>query len=452
MAGHFKPEMTSVVLDSIAEGVFTVDGDWRVSSFNRAAERITGISREEAVGRPCCEVLRASICETECALRHTMETGKPVMGKPIYIVGADGNRIPVSISTALLRDEQNNVIGGVETFRDLSVVEELRKKLSARHTFADIISKNHLMGRIFEVLPRIAESDSTVLIRGESGTGKELFARAIHDLSRRRDKPLVTVNCGAMPDTLLESELFGYKAGAFTDARTDKPGRFAVAEGGTVFLDEIGDVSTALQTRLLRILQDRTYEPLGTTETVRADVRIVTATNRDLEQLVRQKKFREDLYYRINVVAIDLPPLRDRKDDVPLLVDHFVAHFDRLQGKAIEGVSPEVLGVLMNHDFPGNVRELENVIEHAFALCQTALITLEHLPAHMIPDEVTRPIRGGSTLQQAEANAIFEALQRNNWNRLSAADELGIHKTTLWRKIRKLSIELPDRDGRNSPH
>ena len=448
MDGRFGGAMTEVILDSITEGVFTIDLDWRVTSFNRAAEEITGIGRDEAVGRPCCEVLRADICESECALRQTMETGKPIVGKSIYIVGADGERIPVSISTALLRDSTGVIIGGVETFRDLSQVEELRKELDARHSFADIVSKNHLMRRVFEVLPRIAESESTVLILGESGTGKELLARAIHELSRRRDKPLVTVNCAAMPDTLLESELFGYKAGAFTDARTDKPGRFALAESGTVFLDEIGDVSPAVQVKLLRVLQDRTYEPLGGTEPVRADVRIIAATNQDLQRLIRRKEFREDLYYRINVVSIELPPLRKRKDDIPLLVEHFVRHFSKLQGKSIEGVTPEVLRVLMDHDFPGNVRELENVIEHAFALCTGGLIRLEDLPKALVP-EVSGASPVGSSFEQAEGRVVYDALERHGWNRKAAADELGIHKTTLWRKIRKLGLKLPDQDGRH---
>ncbi|MBW2123632.1 MAG: sigma 54-interacting transcriptional regulator, partial [Deltaproteobacteria bacterium] len=236
---------TSIILDSIADGVFTVDMDFLVTSFNRAAEEITGVPRGEALGRPCREVFRADICETDCALKRTMETGKPFIDRPVTILRTDGRRVPISISTALLRDRNGTIIGGVETFRDLSVVEELRKQVEARYTFADILSRSHRMMEIFAILPEVAESDSTVLIEGESGTGKELLARAIHHLSPRGRKPMVVVNCGALPDTLLESELFGYKAGAFTDARKDKPGRFARAEGGTIFLDEIGDISPA---------------------------------------------------------------------------------------------------------------------------------------------------------------------------------------------------------------
>jgi PAS domain S-box-containing protein len=441
---------TDIILDSIADGVFTVDLDWRITSFNAAAERITGIPREEAVGQVCAEVFKAAICESACALRTTLETGEPIVNKEITIVRADGEPLPVSISTALLRDEEGNIVGGVETFRDLSVVEELRKELASRHTFADIISKNHEMQRLFDILPEIAESESTVLIDGESGTGKELFARAIHGLSPRCKKPMVTVNCGALPDTLLEAELFGYKAGAFTDARHDKPGRFALADGGTIFLDEIGDISAAMQVRLLRVLQERIFEPLGGTESVRADVRVITATNRDLETLVREGTFRQDLYYRINVVRLHIPPLRERREDIPILVDHFVEHFNHLKKKRVSGVSPDVMTLLMGHDFPGNVRELENVIEHAFVLCRGGMILTKHLPSHLRPPEGVGEETGPGlrSLDELEARFLAEALRRNNWNRQATATELGMHKTTLWRKIKKLGIDLPPIDGR----
>ena len=281
-----------VILDSIADGVFTVDPEWKITAFNRAAEQITGIPRSEAVGRLCAEVFRANICEADCALRYTLETGRPVVNRAVYIVNSDGERVPISISTALLKDGRGKVIGGVETFRDLSVVEELRKELDGRRGFEDIVGKSHAMQRVFDVIPEIAASDCTVLVEGESGTGKELVARAIHNLSPRREKPLVTVNCGALPDTLLASELFGYVAGAFTDARKDKPGRFTRAEGGTIFLDEIGDISPALQVQLLRVLQEKEYEPLGATGPRKADVRVIAATHQDLDELVQAGRFR----------------------------------------------------------------------------------------------------------------------------------------------------------------
>jgi len=245
------------ILESISDGVFTVDRDWRIMSFNRAAEEITGIPRAEAVGRPCAEVFRASMCETDCALRKTLASGKPVVNKAAFIVNAAGRRIPISVSTAMLRDGQGRVIGGAETFRDLSLVEELRKELEGRFDMGDLVSRSPSMRRIFDTLPQIAASDSTILIQGETGTGKELLAHAIHSVGPRRQSPFVAVSCGALPDTLLESELFGYKAGAFTGAQKDKPGRFALAEGGTIFLDEIGEVSAALQIRLLRVFRKK---------------------------------------------------------------------------------------------------------------------------------------------------------------------------------------------------
>ncbi|MBW1838494.1 MAG: sigma 54-interacting transcriptional regulator, partial [Deltaproteobacteria bacterium] len=316
-----------VILDSVADGVFTIDTDKNITSFNKAAEKITGVSREDAIGQKCFDVLHASICQTSCALEKTLKTGKEIIDLPINVLNSKGKTIPVSISTAVLKDKKGKVIGGVETFRDLSSLEELRKEISKQYTFEDIISKDHEIQKIFDVLPDIAESDSTVLIQGASGSGKELFAQAIHNLSHRKDKPYIIVNCGALPDTLLESELFGYVKGAFTDAKKNKPGRFALAEGGTLFLDEVAELSTALQVKLLRVLQQKEYEPLGATRSIKANVRIIAASNKDLSQLLARGTLREDLYYRLNVVKIELTPLSQRREDIPLLADHFIHQF-----------------------------------------------------------------------------------------------------------------------------
>ena len=450
---HGNSEAARTILDSISDGVFTVDLDWRITSFNRAAERITGVPREEAIGSRCCDVFRANICERGCAVRETIDTEQSIVGRPVYIINARGQRVPISISTAILEDDNGEVVGGVETFRDLTQVEQLRKEIERRYSFADIIGHSPAMRRLFELLPIIADSDSTVLIHGESGTGKELVARAIHNLSPRRDKRFVAINCGALPDTLLESELFGHKAGAFTDARKDKPGRFAAAQGGTILLDEIGDISQAMQVRLLRVLQERVYEPLGSVTPVPADVRVVTATHHDLRALVESGRFREDLYYRINVFRLDLPPLRDRREDIPLLVEHFVSRFNAIQGKNVAGVTEEVLDVLMRSPFPGNARELENVVEHAFVLCQSGLIGLHHLPKEILENAglVAVGPKVGATLKSIEALHIADALRRHEGNRTAAAEELGIHPTTLRRKIQELDIEVPPFDGRQHP-
>ncbi|MEW6665852.1 MAG: sigma 54-interacting transcriptional regulator [Thermodesulfobacteriota bacterium] len=446
---------TQIILDSIADGVFTVDSDLKVMSFNRSAEKITGITKEEAIGRHCWEVFRASICEKQCSLKYTMSTGQPVVNQSIYIVDLGGERVPVSISTALLKDERGKVIGGVETFRDLSMVEELRKQLSRRHSFHDIISKNKEMQRLFGILEQVSESEATILLEGESGTGKGLFAKAIHALSARMKGPLITVNCGSLPDTLLESELFGYEKGAHSTAFKDKPGRLALAEGGTLFLDEIGDISPALQIRLLRVLQDKVYEPLGSAKSVKADVRIVAATNKSLDSLVNEGKFRQDLYYRINVVRLVLPPLRERREDIPLLLDHFIQKFSRLNGKEIQGLTPDVVPLLMSHDFPGNIRELENIIEYATVVCKNSHIGMLHLPDYMKRKENTKAdedpgkaAMDAFSLREMERSFYSEALKKNDWKRSETAAQLGIHPTTLWRKLKRLNIVVPGADER----
>lgn len=446
-----RERSTDAILESISDGVFTVDLDWTITSFNRAAEQITGVDRREAIGRRCAEVFRSSMCGETCALRQTLKTGKPIIGTSAYIINTDGERIPISTSTAVLRDENGAIVGGAETFRDLSEVQALREKLAGGFRVGDLSSRSPLMQRVIGILPAVASSTSTVLVVGETGTGKELVARTIHSLSPRSAGPFVAVNCGALPDTLLESELFGYKAGAFTGANKDKPGRFALARRGTIFLDEIGEVSPALQVRLLRVLQERIYDPLGSTRSEHAEVRVIAATNRDLTGLVRKGEFREDLYYRVNVVRVELPPLRERKEDIPLLTEEFIASFNRLQNKSVQGVSGEALSLLMAYDWPGNIRELENVIERSFILCGEGNIGISHLPKELTGQTVTRsmPARLRSRRDLLDAEIIRAALERTGFNRLAAAEELGIHKTTLFRKIRRLGIELPDRDGRN---
>jgi len=433
----------NIILDSIADGVFTVNQDWRITSFNRAAEKITGVSRAEAMGQMCKDVLKADICEKNCCLRTTMKTGEPIVNKKVYIIDAEGRRLPISISTALLRDKQGKLLGAVETFRDISIEEDLRKAIQAKYSLADIISKNHRMLQLLDILPDIAASASTVLIEGESGTGKELFGRAIHNLSSRKKQPFIAVNCSALPDALLESELFGYKAGAFTDAKKDKPGRFKLAENGTLLLDEIGDITQAMQVKLLRVLQEKTYEPLGATQSVEHNVRIIAATNKNLEELIRQGRFREDLFYRIHVFKITLPPLRERMEDIPMLIENFITRFNTLQKKDINGVSDEAMSVLMSYDYPGNIRELANIIERAFILCKTGLIEKRHLPESLFVRTEGSAVTDCASLRDAQSAYLINVLKQNNWNRPETAKQLGMHKSTLYRKIKSLGISLP---------
>lgn len=440
---NYRNNNFETILDSIADGVFTIDLDYNITYFNSAAQKITGVPRDQALGQKCYDVFRANICQTSCVLGKTMETGKESINLAIDILNSKGFRVPASVSTSVLRDDDGKIIGGVEIFRDLSAMETLRKAVNHQYRFEDIISKNHEIQGIFDILPDIAASGSTVLIEGPSGSGKELFARAIHNLSGIKGE-FVAVSCAALPDTLLESELFGYKKGAFSEAKTDKPGRFARGEDGTIFLDEIGDISAALQVKLLRVLQEREYEPLGATATVKTNARIIAATNKTLSQLVARGSFREDLFYRLNVVKLELPPLSQRREDIPLLVDGFIQKFNVLKDKEINGISDNALGILMQYDFPGNVRELENIIEFAFVLCHGDLIKSKHLSREIRNGsnrQRTTAVRAPSShLEEAEKQAIIDALNQFNANRGKTAAYLGINKSTLWRKMKKYGI------------
>jgi len=438
------------ILESVACGVMVTDEHLRIKRLNRSAELITGWSVDEALGKPCHEVLQPVLEEGICPLEGCLRRGSTREEKILSIRNRKGDEVPVRVVSYILRNEEGDLLGGVQTFGDMSTVHELRTKLQRSHAFHGILSRNHIMRNIFEVLPRMAESSSTVLIRGESGTGKELVARALHNLSPHEDGPFVAVNCAALPDTLLEAELFGYVKGAFTDARSDREGRVAMAEGGTLFVDEVGDISPAMQVKLLRFLQDRSYEPLGSSKTRKANVRVVAATNRNLEQLLANGQFREDFFYRLNVLTIDLPPLRDRLEDVPLLVDHMLATWALLNGRDTMRITPLALRALMSYDFPGNVRELENIVERAAVLAEDDNIDLSNLP-----DEVQETIRGTrprengalipssrfTPVELAERETIRDALARHHHSRLDAAKDLGMSRTTLWRKMRKYLLD-----------
>jgi len=416
------------------------------SSFNPAAEKISGIPATKAIGKRCFDVFHSDICE-ECPLGETLKSGVEVIDRLVNIINNLGERIPISISTAILQDDDGNILGAVETFRDLSAIENLRKELDKKYSFEDIISKSPKIHRLFAILPDIAESESSVLIQGPSGSGKELFALAIHNLSPRKDNAYVVINCGTLPVQLFESELFGYIRGAFTDAKRDKKGKLTLANHGTVFFDEIGDLPLPTQVKLLRLLQQREYEPLGGASPVKADIRIVAATNHDLKKLVAQGKFRDDLYFRLAVVKFELPPLRNRREDIPYLVDHFIKKFNARRGKNIISVAPEVMNILLKHDFPGNIRELENIIEYGFVVCKESIIQVEHLPAELIqPNEtgsIEKQIKSTSLFKTMnEQNQLESALAKHNGNISKTAIELGIHRTTLWRKLKKFNIDI----------
>ncbi|PIE51657.1 Fis family transcriptional regulator [Candidatus Fermentibacteria bacterium] len=444
--------ITEAILESISEGVFAVDRQWRITSFNRAAEEITGIPRAEALGRQCSEVFRSSMCEVACALRKSMCTGKPVRSQAGYIVNALGDRIPVSVSTAVLVDENGNVSGGAETFRDMSVVERLKDQLNSRYGAGDLVSRSSAMQSLFRLMPAVASSPSTVLLQGETGTGKEVFARAIHSEGPRASEPFIGVNCGALPDTLLESELFGYRKGAFTGAERNRDGVFISAGKGTLFLDEIGEISPAMQVRLLRVLQERAVTPLGTSSSLPVSARVICATNRDLYQMVEEGRFRSDLYYRINVVRMVIPPLRERSEDIPLLLKSLLEKHCLAQGRDTMDYDPALLPLLIGYSWPGNVRELENLVERAILLTSGNVIGLDSLPPEILPQSAcpssSTDLR--SAREEAEKSRILAALSSNNFNREAAARELEVHKTTLYRRMKTLGIPLPEVDGRSS--
>lgn len=432
------------ILESISDGVFTVDLNWRVTFFNNAAEKITGISRKEAIGRFCHEVFKSNMCETACALRKTIKNGKPVINKSGFIINSSGEHIPVSVSTAVLYDEAGKIAGGAETFRDLSEIEALRKELSGKVTVSDIVTNAPCMKAVLDLVPAISASSSTVLIEGETGTGKELYAKAIHEMSDRSKKPFYALNCAAFPENLLESELFGYVKGAFTGADKDKKGWFSIASDTTLFIDEIGEISPSIQVKLLRVLQERTFEPVGSTKNEKTNARIIAATNKNLKNLVEQGKFREDLYYRINVVRVELPPLRKRISDVHILAFHFIEKYNRLFNRSVSGFSSGALSALMSHDWPGNVRELENVIERAVVLCQSEKIGVDCLPPEFkgIGDEKLQLAKLSSVKKLATIGFIENSLKENGFNVQKTAAALGVHKTTLYRIIKKYKIAM----------
>lgn len=431
------------ILNSITDGVLTIDNEWRITSFNPAAERITGHKAENVMGKQCYNVMQSKTCKTDCPLRKTMATKMPIYDYEIEINNAQDKIVPISVNTALLIDEQNNIIGGVETFRDLSIFKKLTEELHDKYSYEKIIGRDKKMQKVYNLLETISPINTTVLITGETGTGKELVARAIHHNSPRKHKPFIKIDCAAIPETLIESELFGYKKGAFTDARGDKPGKFQLADKGTIFLDEISNIPLSVQAKLLRVIEEQTFEPLGGVKTIRVDARIIAATNLDLQKSIAQGTFRQDLYYRINVVLVTLPPLRARSGDIPLLVSHFITVFNKKFGKAISRLSQNAMDVLIDYPWPGNVRQLEHAIEHAFIHCTGKTIHVHHLPDDINHSYVVlKPtlMKNKNPLLKMEQDVIVETLRQNKGNRRKTADALGISRITLWRKMKKHQI------------
>jgi PAS domain S-box-containing protein len=448
------------IIDTMADGVFTLDNNGRVTSWNRSMERISGFTAEEAIGHSC-QILKCSRCfgkQCPSGIRSCkiLKDGKSEAQECLLIHKA-GHSVPVIKNARVVQDENQQIIGVVETVTDLSDISRARQqaeealiRLGEKHRLDNLIGKSHEMQKVFAAINAAADSDATILIMGESGTGKELVAGAIHQRSTRRGYPLIAVNCSALTESLLESELFGHVKGAFTGATHHRTGRFEEADGGTVFLDEIGDISPYIQVKLLRVLQEREIERVGDSKTRKVNIRIMAATNRDLYGRVQEGHFRDDLYYRLKVFPIVLPPLRKRKEDITLLTQHFIDRQNRKTGKNIKGVSQYAMRVFMDHSWPGNVRELENAIEHAFVLCNRDRIEISELPIEIRhPSEECWPIgEGGSAPRKGRIGRnlsrkeLLELLAACDWNKAEAARRLGVSRTAVWKYMKKWDIPL----------
>ena len=441
---HYEERSLKMILENLDVGIFTVNRGGLINFFNRAAETISGYDRHEVLGQSCAMIFSGERSPDVCLLKESIASGKSRSSSEGRMTDRDGVTIPIRATYIALRNEKNVIVGGLATFHDMTLAHQLNRAISDRYTFHDMIGKAPAMRRIFEMVSVVAPSDATVLVEGATGTGKDLLAKVIHSASRRASQPLVKVNCAAIPENLLESEIFGYVKGAFTGADRDKPGRFSDAQGGTIFLDEIGDLPLALQAKLLRVLEDKEFYPLGSRRTRKVDVRIVSATNRRLKELVAGKLFREDLFYRLNVMRIELPPLRERRGDLPLLIRHIARNLCAARAVSPPAISKTAMRILLNYDYPGNIRELENILEHALIICRDTMIQPEHLPDYV---QQTRQPRATPSATNAvvryhdeEHRRIMAALSQTGGHRLKAARELGMDRTTLWRKMKRYGM------------
>ncbi len=437
------------ILNSISEAVFTVDRNFRITYFNSAAEELTGYLKEEVLNKVCKRVFKPSNCCSKCPMLMVLESKKKITDYYSDICTSSGDTRQVRMSATMLKTDDGEPNGGIISVTPVSDIEKLQRELIEGTDFYGIVGRSHKMREIFNIIRDVASSDAPVFIQGESGTGKEMVANAIQTLSERRFQPYIKVSCSVFHDNLLASELFGHVKGAFTDAHRDRLGRFEIADTGTLFLDEIAEIPLPMQIKLLRVLQEGTFERVGESVTRKVDVRIIAATNIDIKSALASGSFREDLYYRLNVVPITVPPLRERKEDIPLLINHFIKKFTSVFKVEEKTIDDEALDILMNYRWPGNIRELENIMEYLFVRSQRETkITAAKIPGNIISERPSTQSVGERYLSElladanSESDRILNALKKHRWNRGKAAEELGMGRTTLWRKMRQYKIDM----------
>lgn len=430
------------ILDSLSEGVFTINQDFKITFFNSAAERIMGYQRGEVLYKYCRNIFSTQSCFDSCPISLVLESGKNVYDFKTQFTHKNGERIRVRLNAAMLYNSEGEMVGSVISFQDVEELESLRERIKSANEFHGMIGQSPGMREVFTLIEEISESDAAVLIQGESGTGKEMVANAIQETSNRKKGPYVKVNCAIFPPQLLASELFGHVKGAFTDAIRDREGRFQTADSGTLFLDEIGEMPLQMQLQLLRVLQEGTFERVGESTSIRADVRVIAASNKDLKTAIRHKTFREDLYYRLNVIPIYIPPLRERREDIPFLIDYFLKKFSFIYERDIYEIDDHAMDVLYRYHWPGNIREMENAIEYAFARSSrnASTVTVERLPADIRNKQSTLDSKSVAPSPDEETDAILELLEKYHWNKSKVSEVMGIGRTTLWRKMKTMGL------------